>query len=173
MGLLLPLKLDNGFPQAFPTAPNLDPGQLNNGNFAAVGGSFISKDMGRPAMTTNWSLQLQDELSQDLILTMGYVGQRAQNLRSSLQNINNIPLSAFSYGDRLGDDFISAGHPADGISAPYPTFNGQLYRALRPFPQYDFIATDCCLQNVGHSSYDAMVLSLNRRFRQGFNLQTS
>ena len=166
-------KLDSGFPQAFPTAPNLDPGQLNNGNFAAVGGSFISKDMGRPAMTTNWSLQLQDELSQDLILTMGYVGQRAQNLRSSLQNINNIPLSAFSYGDRLGDDFISAGHPADGISAPYPTFNGQLYRALRPFPQYDYIATDCCLQNVGHSSYDAMVLSLNRRFRQGFNLQTS
>ena len=166
-------KLDSGFPQAFPTAPNLDPGQLDNGNFAAVGGSFISKDMGRPAMTTNWSLQLQDELAQDLILTVGYVGQTAQNLRSALQNINNIPLSAFSYGDHLTQDTVSATHPADGISAPYPTFNQQLYRALRPFPQYDYIATDCCLQNVGHSSYNAMVVSLNRRFRQGFNLQTS
>jgi len=166
-------KLDSGFPQAFPTAPNLDPGQLDNGSFATVGGTFISKDMGRPAMTTNWSLQLQDELAQDLILTIGYVGQTAQNLRSALQNINNIPLSAFSYGDHLSSDFVSAGHPADGVSAPYPTFNGQLYRALRPLPQYDYIATDCCLQNVGHSSYNAMVVSLNRRFRQGFNLQTS
>jgi hypothetical protein len=165
--------LDSGFPQAFPTAPNLDPGQLDNGTFPAVGGSFISKGMGRPAMTTNWSLQLQKELAQDLIMTIGYIGQSSQNLRSSLENINNIPLSALSFGDHLSNDIVSAGHPADGISAPYPTFNGQLYRTLRPFPQYDFIATDCCLQNVGHSSYDALVISLNRRFRQGFNLQAS
>jgi hypothetical protein len=165
--------LDSGFPDQFPTAPNLDPGQLDNGNFNAVGGTFISKNMGRPSVTSNWSLQIQDELAQDLILTIGYIGQSAQNLRSALQNINNIPLSDLSYGDHLSNDFISAGHPADGVSAPYPTFNGQLYRALRPLPQYDFIATDCCLQNVGHSSYDAMVVSLNRRFRQGFNLNTS
>jgi hypothetical protein len=166
-------KLDSGFPQAFPTAANLDPGQLDNGTFPAVGTGFISKGMGRPAMTTNWSFQLQDELAQDLILTIGYVGQSAQNLRSSLENINNIPLNDFSFGDHLTQDTVSAGHPADGISAPYPTFNQQLYRALRPFPQYDFIATDCCLQNVGHSSYDALVVSMNRRFRQGFNLQAS
>ena len=166
-------QLDSGFPQAFPTAPNLDPGQLDNGGFAAVGATYIGKEMGRPAMTTNWSLQLQDELAQDLILTIGYIGQSAQNLRSALQNINNIPLNDFSYGDHLSQDTVSAGHPAQGVSAPYPTFNGQLYRALRPFPQYDFIATDCCLQNVGHSSYNAMVISLNRRFRQGFNVQAS
>ncbi len=166
-------QLDSGFPQAFPTKPNLDPAQLDNGRFPAVGGEFISKSMGRPSVTSNWSLQLQGELAQDLIMTVGYIGQSAQNLRSALQNINNIPLSDFAYGDHLSQDFISAGHPADGVSAPYPTFNGQLYRALRPLPQYDYIATDCCLQNVGHSSYDAMVVSLDRRFRQGFNLQAS
>lgn len=73
----------------------------------------------------------------------------------------------------MTNDNISASQSADGIKAPYPTFNGQLYRALRPFPQYDYIATDCCLQNVGHSSYEALVVSLNRRFRQGLNLQSS
>ena len=165
-------QLDSGFPKAFPTAPNLDPGQLDTGGFGAVGGSFISKDMGRPSVTYNWSFQLQQELAQDLILTIGYIGQEAQNLRSALQNINNIPLSAFSYGDHLLDN-VSPGHPAQGVSAPYPTFNGQLFRAIRPLPQYDFIATDCCLQNVGHSSYHALVTSMNRRFRNGVNLTAS
>jgi hypothetical protein len=166
-------QLDGGFPSSFPTSPNLDPGQLDTGSFIPVGGAYIGKEMGRPSMTGNWSLQLQQEVAQDLIATIGYIGQTAQNLRSSLQNINNIPLADLAYGDHLSQDFVSAGHPADGIAAPYPTFNGQLYRALRPLPQYDYIATDCCLQNVGHSSYNALITSLNRRFRQGLNLQVS
>ena len=165
--------LDAGYPAPFPTAPNLDPGQIDNGNFANVPGEYIAPSMGRPSVTYNWSLQLQQEVAKDLVLTIGYIGQEAQNLRSSLQNINNIPLADLAYGSHLDQDTISAGKPADGISAPYPTFNGQLQRALRPFPQYDFIATDCCLQNVGHSSYNAMVVSLNRQFRQGLNLQTA
>jgi hypothetical protein len=32
---------------------------------------------------------------------------------------------------------------------------------------------DIFLENLGHSSYDALVTSLNRRFRQGFNLNVS
>jgi hypothetical protein len=59
------------------------------------------------------------------------------------------------------------------VPSPYPGFNGQVQQALRPFPQYGFIATDCCLQNVGHSSYDALIASLERRFSAGFNLQAS
>lgn len=167
-------QLDSGFPKPFPTAPNLDPGQLDlgAGSFGAVSGAYIAKKDGRPSVTYNWSLQVQQELAQDLIFTIGYIGQSAQNLRSALENINNIPLSAFSYGNHLNDP-ITPGHPADGVNAPYSTFNGQLYRAIRPFPQYDYIATDCCLQNVGHSSYNALVSSLNRRFRNGVNLTAS
>ena len=166
-------QLDAGFPKAFPTKPNLDPAQLDTGNFPAVGGQFISPGMGRPSVTYNWSLQVQQEFARNLIGTIGYIGQEAQNLRSALQNINNIPLSAFSYGDHLSNDNVSAGAPADGISAPYPTFNGQLYRALRPLPQYDYIATDCCLQNVGHSSYHALVASLKQSTRFGLTFQAS
>lgn len=165
-------QLDSGFPTPFPTAPNLNPAQLDTGTFPNFGGEFISPGMGRPSVTYNWSLQIQQELSRNLIFTAGYIGQEAQNLRSALQNINNIPLSDFSYGNHLFDN-VSTGKPADGISAPYPTFNGQLYRALRPLPQYDFIATDCCLQNVGHSSYHALVVSLNQSTRYGLHFQAS
>ena len=75
-------------------------------------------------------------------------------------------------GDTLTANIPQGGSVA-GIQAPFPTFAGQVQHALRPFPQYDFIATDCCLQNVGHSSYNALIASLARQFRNGLNLQLS
>jgi hypothetical protein len=168
-----------GFP-AVSYSANLDPTQLTApngpGSFNAVAGEVILPQNGRPSMTDNWSLQLQDELAQDLIMTIGYIGQEAQNLHSGyLSNINNIPESDFSLGDRLDipGTYIAMGGSNDGVNAPYPSFQGNLGQALRPFPQYDYIAGDCCLENLGHSSYHALVASLARRFRNGFNLQAS
>jgi hypothetical protein len=168
-----------GFP-AVSYAPNLDPTQLTApngpGSFDAVGGEVIQKKDGRPSMTNNWSLQFQDELAQDLIFTLGYIGQVAQNLRSGdLSNINNITTDKFALGDRLNNSqfAIPLGGSNSGVNAPYSTFEGNLGQAIRPFPQYDYIAGDCCLENLGHSSYNAMVVSLARRFRNGFNLQAS
>lgn len=172
-------QLDTGFPN-ISFAPSLDPTQLTApngpGSFAAVGGEVILPTEGRPSMTSNWSLQLQDELAKDLILSIGYIGQTAQNLKTGfLTNINNISQSNFALGDHLNDQYdrIPLGGSSDGVMAPYASFTGNLGQALRPFPQYDFIAGDCCLENLGHSSYDAAVVSLERRFRQGFNLQAS
>lgn len=173
-------QLDAGFPSYISYAPSLDPTQLTAvngiGSFGAVAGEVILPNEGRPSMTSNWSLQLQDELAQDLIFTIGYIGQSAQNLHSGfLSNINNISPTYFSLGDHLSDqyNYIPQGGSSLGVKAPYSNFAGNLGQALRPFPQYDYIAGDCCLENLGHSSYDAMVVSLNRRFRQGFNLQAS
>ncbi|HEX4156572.1 MAG TPA: carboxypeptidase-like regulatory domain-containing protein [Acidobacteriaceae bacterium] len=164
-------------------APNLDPTQLTApngpGSFQAVipgNGAVIRPFNGRPSMTSNWSLQLQDELAKDLIFTIGYIGQVAQNLRTGdLSNTNNISTQYFQLGDRLDYSayFIPLGGSVDGVNAPYANFEGELGQALRPFPQYDYIQGDCCLENLGHSSYNAMVVSLARRFRNGFNLQAS
>jgi len=174
-----PTNTNIGYPNVS-YAPSLDPTQLTApngpGSFDAVGGEVIQPKNGRPSMTNNWSLQLQDELAQDLIFTMGYIGQVAQNLRSGdLSNINNLSTSYFGMGDRLNNAqfFIPLGGSNSGVNAPYSTFEGALGQALRPFPQYDYIQGDCCLENLGHSSYHAMVVSLNRRFRNGFNLQAS
>jgi hypothetical protein len=168
-----------GFP-AFDYATNLDPTQLTAPNgpnsFDAVGGEVITAKDGRPSMTTSWSLQLQDQLAQDLILTIGYLGQASQNLRSGdLSNINNIDTKYFSMGDHLDNIsyLIPEGGANSGVSAPYSTFSGEVGQALRPFPQYDYIQGDCCLENLGHSTYESMIVSLARRFRNGFNLQAS
>jgi hypothetical protein len=164
-------QIDSGFP-SFTPPPNLNPG-IFNGTF--VGGAFIGKDQGRPAMVNEWTLDVQRELANDLILSVGYLGNRAQNLRSGVQNINNIPVGDIALGDKL---FQPVTNNTAGVSPPFAGFTalwnpGQVQQALRPFPQYGFIATDCCLQNVGMSSYEALLVSLERRFRNGLNLQVS
>ncbi len=166
-------QVDSGFP-TFARTVNLNPGQMDGGPgvFNTIPNNVITSRMGRPAAVYNWSFQMQQQVAQDLIFTIGYIGQAAQNLRSSLENVNNMPLADIALGDTLTRN-IPQGGSFNGINAPFPTFTGQVQHALRPFPQYDFIATDCCLQNVGHSSYEALIASLARQFRNGLNLQLS
>jgi len=168
-----------GFPD-YSYAPNTDPTQLTSpngpGTFSAVAGDIIRKQDGRPSMTYNWGLQIQDQFAPDLIFSLGYVGQASQNLRSGfLTNFNNINPSQFALGDLLSNNQynIPMGGSSHGYNAPYSTFTGPIGQSIRPFPQYDYLADDCCLENLGHSSYNGMLVSLERRFRNGFNVQAS
>jgi hypothetical protein len=174
-------QLDSGYGLWTPSyfAPNTDPTQdqcASSNCFYAVGSGVIQPKMGRPGETAQWQLQVQDELAQDLILTIGYSALSGQNLKSNfITNVNNIDPKYFSMGDHLTNqnEWIPLGGSSLGVNAPWSGFAGPVGQALRPFPQYDYIADDCCLENMGHSSYESMVASLNRHFRQGFNLQVS
>lgn len=169
------LLLDGGIrPSTIGT--NLDPGFWDSGdsNAPTSFSNYIKPSYGRPASVQQWNLQVQQELARDLILTVGYLGSASSHLRSGIENVNNIDRSNFALGDDLFRQFgpVTTARPT---ALPYSSFNpvAQYQQALRPFPQYGFIATDCCLQNVGHSSYEALIASLERRFAQGLNLQAS
>ncbi|MBW4028644.1 MAG: carboxypeptidase regulatory-like domain-containing protein [Acidobacteria bacterium] len=156
--------VDAGIP-AYKLPPNLDPTQANGQGGSGFGGlEYIAPSYGRPSMTLNWSLQVQQQLATDLILTIGYVGQSSSHLRSSLAQINDLNPANFVLGSGLSQ-------PATNL--PYAGFSGTVAQSLRPFPQYQSINTDCCLENLGHSSYSAMLVSLERRFHSGLNLMAS
>lgn len=165
-------EIDNGMP-AFTPPPDEDPGYYNG---SYLPGSYIAKSAGRPATVYNWNLEIQHQLADDLLLTVGYIGNHATDLESNLLNPNNMPKSDFNLGDALYQPFI--GNSA-GVALPFPQFlqnwggNPALQSALRPFPQYDFIDQGCCLENVGMSSFNALVVSITRHFHQGLNLQGS
>ena len=164
--------LANGYP-AFTPPPILNPSYFEG---QVVASNYIRANMNRPAMTQQWNLEVQQEFAPDLIFTLGYAGERGNRLRSNLENINNVPKSAFALGDNLNRTLTSN---TAGVVAPFSSFlslfgNGvQTAQALRPFPQYQAIQTNCCLQNDGQSSYNALLASLQRRFRNGLNLQVS
>lgn len=164
-------QIDDGFP-AYSQPPDFDAG-FYNGNTVA---EYIQPQFGKPAAIYQWGLQMQQQLADSTIFTLGYMGNKSQNLRSNLQDINSIPEQDFSLGDGL-TQLVSSN--TLGVTAPFNGFttlwgkNVQVQQALRPFPQYSGISTSCCLQNVGMSSYNAMLVSLKRRFENGLQAQVS
>lgn len=162
--------LNSGFP-AYQPAPTLNP-SIRNGQSI----DYITPGFGKPPMIMTWSFQVQQQVAQDLILSVGYVGNKAQNLRSAAADgsYNNFPLQDLALGQNVLNSNI--GSPlanAAGIFAPYPGFVGAVGNALRQYPQYLRFNTDCCLENDGMSTFEAMEVMLSRRFRNGFNLQLS
>ncbi len=163
---------NGGFP-AFAAPPILNPGFFEG---TTVSNNYIRQRMNRPGMTQQFTLQMQYELAPDLLLMIGYDGERGTFLRSNLENINDIPKSAFALGNNLSSTLAAN---TAGITPPFPGFYSlygtgvQTAQALRPYPQYKQIQTACCLQNDGQSSYSALLVSLQRRFRNGLNLQAS
>lgn len=172
--------LSSGIP-TIPPPPNRDPAQLNGQGGGSFGGiTYVAPNYGRPGMVQNWSFEVERELAPDLILSVGYVGTHATRLRSSVAEINNINPSFFTLGSCVNLSLSSAaGTPCASVTAPFSTFNtlygggGTVGQALRPFPQYQTINTDCCLENLGQSTYNALLAKVERRFHNGLNLLAS
>ncbi|MDQ2842390.1 MAG: TonB-dependent receptor, partial [Acidobacteriota bacterium] len=160
---------DNGFP-AFPPAPQTNPSVVNTGD-----PNWIQSRFGQPGIIQSWSFQVQDQVSKDMVATLGYVGQRAQNLRSALMNWNNINIADFALGQTLNQPVSSN---TLGIAPPYANFyrdwgsGVNVAQALRPFPQYNYLYMDV-LQNIGQSTYESLQASLERRFSSGLSLQSA
>jgi hypothetical protein len=162
--------LDSGIP-SFTRPPNLDPAQLNGGfGFGFGGPTYLAPSYGRPGMVQNWSLEAEHQLAPDLILSVGYVGTRGTRLRSSLAQVNNLNPKFFSMGTALSQNI--SGNTV-GVAPPFAGFSGNVGQALRPFPQYGGIDTDCCLENLGQSTYHALLSKVERRFHNGLNLLAS
>jgi hypothetical protein len=172
-------QVDAGLP-ALPNTPDLDPTQSNG-----QGVDYIAPTFGRPAMVNSWNLEIQTQLKPDLYFSLGYIGNHATRLHGLLNYPNDIPLSDLSMGTCLL--YWAVAPCPNGFSSPpiqpYPGFScatgctygitEEVEQALRPYPQVGYINEDSYLQNVGQSSYDAMVAKLERRFHNGLNVLVS
>ncbi|MBZ5583116.1 MAG: carboxypeptidase regulatory-like domain-containing protein [Acidobacteriia bacterium] len=169
-GLSPAFNIGSGFP-AYGPPPNLDPSQLNDQN-----PDYIDPSFGRPAMVQNWSFEIQQQLATDLILDVAYVGQHSTHLRSNFDATNSITPNYFGLGNVLNQPVSSPQAQAAGIGLPYAGFSPNFLaaRALTPFPQYNGgFNTDCCMEDLGQSTFNALEVSLRRRFRNGLNLLAS
>lgn len=163
--------LDDG-PPTLPLTPTITP-SLNLGG----GVDYVAPTDGRPAAVQNFTLEVQQQLAPDLILTLGYLGERGTQLRSLVYWPNSLNPAYFGLGNIITQPVQSAAAAAAGITAPFANFfqvtNGQVGQALLPFPQYGYINNDSYLQNRGQSTYNAMIVKLDRKFRSGLNVLLS
>ena len=162
--------IDSGFPGYTPP-PIINPSAANY-DTSYGGVSYLAAGVNRPAMVQNWTLQSQIQVASDLIFTLGYIGMHSTRLRSGFDPTNDLPESKFALGSLLKQPVSSSAAQAAGIKAPFSSFYSglQVAQALVPYPQYYTINTDCCGENYGQSTYNALQATIERRFQDGLSL---
>src|SRR6185437_8793204 len=131
-----PTQLDNGVTRVFPDFGPFTPEGQNGSN----GVILVPADSGRPSDVQSWNLDVQRQITANLLVSAAYVGSKGTHLVA----LNIIPNQVNPTYLALGSDLtmnvtcLSNGTCpraiAAGIKLPYPTFTGLINQAVRPFP---------------------------------------
>lgn len=178
--------LAQGIPVSFRPAPwpNYDPGyfptfptdQLQG--TPGPGPTWMDPNAGRPPRQYQWSIGVQREVAQNLVVEATYVGNRGVWWQApALLNLDAITpqrLQAFNLDVTNANDrtlllstMSSPAVVARGFKVPYPTFptTQLLAQALRPFPQFTSIPV--YWNPMGKSWYDSLQLKATERLSRG------
>jgi carboxypeptidase family protein/TonB-dependent receptor-like protein len=173
-----PFQIDSGFPHILPPSGPFTP-EGQNGNSNVV---LIPRNSGRPGDVQSWNLDVQRQITNNLLVSVAYVGSKGTHLPALNIIPNQVDPSFLPLGSELTMDstcLTNGGCPnaiAAGITLPYAGFTGGLNQALRPFPQYgDFNQEDNSFtpDRTGNSTYHAMHLQVNKRFAEGLSFLVS
>ncbi len=155
-------------PGAIPFSPTLGVGNQIN--------AFSPND-GIAPYDIIWNIGVQRELPGNMLLTAAYTGNRANYLPSQLNPINQLSPQYLGYGGLLGSSITSPGAVAAGLTPPWPGFvntygsSATVLQALRPYPQYAGIFNN--FDNTGSSLYNAMQITLEKRYSAGLSFLVS
>ena len=153
---------DSGYPPYTGTLPNLDPALMNGDTVAYLPNNSI-----RQPYVQNWNLGIQYELPWTTALEANYIGNKGTRLINDFDKgyLNQLDPKYLSLGDALQDDISD--HPE--IAKPYPSFEGSVAQALRPWPQYYGVSNRN--QNDGTSSYHSLQIQVTKRTAVGLNFE--
>jgi hypothetical protein len=184
-----PTQIDNGVTRIFPDQGPFTPEGQNGSN----GVILVSKNSGRPADIQTWNLDIQRQLTSNMIVSIAYVGSKgthlpALNIIPNQTNPDLLPLFATLGSDLLQPSSCLAGLPlpapqcpaaiAAGVKVPFAGFSptAPINQIFRPFSQYgDFNQEDNSFSpdRTGNSTYHAMQLQLDKRFSAGLSFLVS
>jgi hypothetical protein len=173
-----PIQIDNGVTRIFPLSGPFTPDGQNGSN----GVILVPANSGRPADVQTWNLDIQRQITSNLMVSIAYVGSKGTHLPALNIIPNQVNPSFLSLGNDLSMQAtcLALGTCpaaiAAGVTLPYPGFTGQINQALRPFPQYgDFNQEDNSFtpDRTGNSTYHAMQLQANKRLAEGLSFLVS
>ena len=161
---------------------SLNPGIRPNPGQVDAPPYWIDPNGGRPPRINQFSLGVQRQINNSLMVEASYVGNRAAWVQAtSLLDLNAVtPASLAARGidfnsasDRalLTAQLGSANVIARGFKAPYPGFplTQSLLQALKPYPQFSSIPIRW--SPLGDSWYDSLQTKFTQRYSHGFDVQ--
>jgi hypothetical protein len=104
-----------------------------------------------------YDIVLEQKIATSTMVSVSYVGSKGRNLPLFIDKNLPAPSGTVTY--------LASGGPLDGQSLTMPIFTG-----ARPDPNFGRITT---IADVVKSTYNGLVLQLNRRFTNGLQFQTS
>jgi hypothetical protein len=123
---------------------------------------------GRSGRMQNWSIGVQRAIGRSMSLDVAYVGSRGDRLPVRV-DINQLHPDLLSLGPLLTRNIRDPQVVAAGYRPPYPSFNGSLAQALRPFPQFpNMFPGGRNSDTRGTSTYDALQVKFDKRYSNGF-----
>jgi hypothetical protein len=132
---------------------------------------MMDPEYGHTAYVQNWNLNIQRELAKNLVLDVGYIGNKATGLyEGEMKRLNQLPVSSLTqYGRALNNAVTSpAEAAANSVQYPYTGFRGTVAGALRQFPQ---VQGTQIVQSygspLGFSTYHSLQVTVNRQFAGG------
>jgi hypothetical protein len=162
---------DGGYPGNF-IAPALDPT-----NWRLGGVTEWDPNAGRVPYTQQWNLNVQRELLKDLVVDVGYVGNKSTGIwAGEISNKNQLDPQYLKFGADLASVRLNTDADAQkyGLAKlPYPAFaGGLLWQALVPYPHLarNGIGLGTYRAPYGHSTFHSMQLVVNKRFGKGLSL---
>ena len=157
---------------------NQRPPQKNPG--IGVNGSVTYKtpESGKPGYYTDYNLTVEHSLTPSMLLRASFHANYGIKIYQSGLDLNQLDPKYFAIYGSLLTSPVSAviNNPtvvAAGFKLPYANFpqNLQLQQALRPFPQYSGFGA--VATQAGHSTYNGLKLSAQKRYSKGLWLMTS
>jgi hypothetical protein len=153
--------------------PRIDPGLGVNGSV-----TYKLPESGKPGYYTDYNLTVEHSFTPSTVLRASFHANYGINIFQGGIDYNQLDPKYFAiYGSLLtrpinqviNDPIVVA----SGFKLPYPNFPQtlQLQQALRPFPQYSGFGA--VASQAGHSTYNALEVSFQKRYSRGLWLMTS
>ena len=166
-GLTPAIDWDDGI-HILPTdLPDLNPG-LFNGSAVA----YIAPGETEQGNAQRLGFALERELPFEMVFRSEYVGLLGHSLPGSqIARHNQLGTQHLALGNLLLQDINSQAAIDAGFTPPNEGFTGTVGQALRPFPQYDWVAQ--WNSHSGYNIYHSGIFMLQKRFSQGLNFMLS
>jgi Carboxypeptidase regulatory-like domain/TonB dependent receptor len=183
-------QLQNGivYPPSALHVVNLDPG-INSpvGALGSPSASAITYDPsgGRPTRVSQWNVTVQRQLSKNMSLEAGYVGNRGVwEQQGGLENPNaispailkahNIDLTNAATRTLMTSQICSSAAKAAGFTLPYASFpcTASVAQSLRPYPEYS-VGLGPQFVDQGDSFYDSLQVRFIRRLSSGLDISSN